>query len=310
MKNDQQQQAKHLYFQTDLNKTEIAEMLGVNRRTVMLWVQQGNWDRLKLSSQHLPSMVVEKCYYMLNHYLDNLLSANATISTFGPKEASAINQLATAIKKVRNRSAVNESMEMMSFFLDDVRRKDPAMAGAITPFIEQYIATRKDTNLADFLPANFNDQGFVNEPTEDIMEQWLDEQAHAKMEREAAMACHGEPAEPVIPQEEEVLIKSFRDNCEETRVMRPVKGSFGATSSPNTSGNASNPNRNTDGTSPSGQAVEPPTKPYTPTTGNAQGLPTISDHKTFYERRKLREDIEKQLGEYLKQTTTQNSTAA
>jgi DNA-directed RNA polymerase specialized sigma54-like protein len=148
----------------------------------MLWVQQGNWDRLKLSSQHLPSMVVEKCYYMLNHYLDNLLSANGTISTFGPKEASAINQLATAIKKVRNRSAVNESMEMMSFFLDDVRRKDPTMAEAIMPFIEQYIAKRKDTNLADFLPANFNDQGFVNEPTDDIMEQWLDEQEHAKME--------------------------------------------------------------------------------------------------------------------------------
>jgi hypothetical protein len=306
MKNEQQQQAKHLYFQSNLNKSQIAETLGVNRRTVMLWVQQGNWDRLKLSAQHLPSMVVEKCYYMLNHYLDNLLAANGMISTFGPKEASAINQLATAIKKVRNRSAVNESMEMMSFFLDDVRRKDPSMAEAIMPFIEQYIAKRKDTNLADFLPSNFNDQGFVNEPTDDIMEQWLDEQEHAKMEAEA-LACHGEPAEP---REEEVLIKSFRDNCEETRVMRPIKDSFGAVPSPNTSGNSSNTNRNTDGTSPTGQAVEPPTKPYTPTTSNAQGLPTISDHKTAYERRKLREDIEKQLGDYLKQTTTKNSTAA
>jgi hypothetical protein len=305
MKNEQQQQAKHLYFQSSLNKTQIAELLGVNRRTVMLWVQQGNWDRLKLSSQHLPSMVVEKCYYMLNHYLDNLLAANGTISTFGPKEASAINQLATAIKKVRNRSAVNESMEMMSFFLDDVRRKDPNMAEAIMPFIEQYIAKRKDTNLADFLPANFNDQGFVNEPTDDIMEQWLDEQEHAKMEEEAAMA-----AGAIIPKEEEVLIKSFRDNCEETRVMRPVKDSFGPIPSPNTSGNSSNANRDTDGTTLSSQAVEPPTKPYTPTTGNAQGLPTISDHKTAYERRKLREDIEKQLGDYLKQTTTKNPTAA
>jgi DNA-directed RNA polymerase specialized sigma54-like protein len=234
MKNEQQQQAKHLYFQSGLNKSQIADTLGVNRRTVMLWVQQGNWDRLKMSAQHLPAMVTEKCYYVLDHYLTNLLAANGAISTFGTKEASAINQLATAIKKVRTRSAVNESMEMMSFFLDDVRRKDPTMAEAIMPFIEQYIAKRKDTNLADFLPANFNDQGFVNEPTDDIMEQWLDEQEHAKMEEEAATA-----AGVVIPKEEEVLIKSFRDNCEETRVMRPIKDSSGAVPSTNTSGNTS-----------------------------------------------------------------------
>jgi hypothetical protein len=149
MKNEQQQQAKNLYFQSNLSKTEIAEMLGVNRRTVMLWVQQGIWDRIKMAGQHLPSMVAEKCYYMLNHYLDNLLSANNTISTFGPKEASAINSLATSIKKIRTRSAVNESMEMMSFFLDDVRRKDPNMAEAIKPFIEQYIAARADVSIFD-----------------------------------------------------------------------------------------------------------------------------------------------------------------
>jgi hypothetical protein len=201
MKNAQQQQAKNLYFQTNLSKTEIADMLDVNRRTIMIWCQQGNWDRLKLSAQHLPAMVTEKCYYLLDHYISNLLSANATISTFGPKEAAAINQIATAIKKVRTRSAVNESMEMFNFFLEDVKRKDPEMAQSIMPFIEQYIASRKDVNITDFLPSGFNEQGFVQESEEELKERMLDEIEEEKLmrgfedfkQRKRQQAASGEP---------------------------------------------------------------------------------------------------------------------
>jgi hypothetical protein len=275
MKNAQQQQAKNLYFQTNLNKSEIAEALGINRRTVMLWVQQGNWDRLKLSSQHLPSMVVEKCYYMLNHYLDNLLSANSVISTFGPKEAAAINQLATGIKKISNRSAVNESMELLSFFLEDVRRKDPSMAEAIMPFAEQYIATRKDVNLTNFLPQNFNSEGFITESEDDIMERWLDEEEQEKMGEEAAAnseaveTAHAPAASAKhdIPNDDNNL-----DNLSDQDGGTPVFS----------------------------------TKPrFTPPT--AHNLPSMTDYKTEARSHKLSKELEKQLSTFLK---TYNTKAA
>ena len=47
MKQEQQQQARKLYFQTNLNKTEIAEQLNVSRRTVYNWSVEGDWDKLR-----------------------------------------------------------------------------------------------------------------------------------------------------------------------------------------------------------------------------------------------------------------------
>ena len=51
MKQEQQQQAQNLYFQTDLSKAEIASMLGISRRTLCYWVPDYNWDHIKKSAQ-------------------------------------------------------------------------------------------------------------------------------------------------------------------------------------------------------------------------------------------------------------------
>jgi hypothetical protein len=186
MKNEKHQQAQNLYFQTNLSKTEIANQLGVNRRTIMLWCQQGNWDRLKLSAQHLPAIVAEKCYFLLDHYTSHLLSSNAVISTFGPREAGTINQMAASIKKLKNRSAVNEAMEMFNFFIEYVKKQDPEMVDLVAPLVEGYIATRKDINIDSFVPATFNNRGFMDESKreQEIIEQWQDEKDQPLMEQE------------------------------------------------------------------------------------------------------------------------------
>ncbi|MES2701292.1 MAG: hypothetical protein V4649_01580 [Bacteroidota bacterium] len=188
MKNDKRQQAKSLWFQSGLNKTEIAKRLGVNRRTVMLWVQEGNWDRLRTSAQHMPAMVTEKCYMLLDHYATHLMTSNAEISTFGPRQANAINAMATSIKKLRTRAATNEAMEMFNYFIEYVRRTDPEMLEFVIPLAEGYIKSREDVEASAFMPAGFDHYGFSIHPEKEILEKWADEDECKLMEKEYRLA--------------------------------------------------------------------------------------------------------------------------
>src|ERR1035437_10060111 len=97
MKNEQLEEAKELYFQTNLSKAEIADKIGVNRKTVLFWSQQGNWDKVRLSARNMPSLVAEKCYYLIDQYLRSLLidgDAN-TYCTLQLRHAQTIHLLAT-----------------------------------------------------------------------------------------------------------------------------------------------------------------------------------------------------------------------
>ncbi len=69
----QQVQAKRLYFQSDLSKTEIAEMLGIPRRTLHYWIREKNWDRIKRSAAHMPFLLAENVYHIISRFTQQLL---------------------------------------------------------------------------------------------------------------------------------------------------------------------------------------------------------------------------------------------
>ncbi len=162
MKNEQQEQAKKLFFETLLTKTEIAEQVGVNRRTIMMWCQQGNWDRLRLSARHMPALVAEKCYYVIDQYTTQILTTGANVVSKAHLHADAINKLASAIKKLKNRSTINESMEMFNFFLEGLRRRDEALADQVMPHMEYYMEHRRGIDNTDFLLEEFGPDGLIN----------------------------------------------------------------------------------------------------------------------------------------------------
>ncbi len=179
MKAELQQQAKNLYFDTNLTKSEIADKIGVNRRTIMLWCRQGNWDRLKMSARHLPAMVAEKCYYLIDHLATELLT-DGTKRSITNKDADAINKLASGIKKLKNRNSVNECMEMFNFFLEDLKNHDVQLVETIRPHMERYIRSRNDVEINDFLLEEFNNEGYISWDS-----RASDEKIWDKMDKEA-----------------------------------------------------------------------------------------------------------------------------
>jgi hypothetical protein len=181
MKNDQRDAAMNLYFQTVLTKTEIAAKVGVTRKTVLFWSQQGNWDKIRMSARTMPALVAEKCYHLIDQYTRSLLTEGAATSTLQLKHAQTIHLLASTIKKLKNRSTVNESMEMFNFFLDGLSRRDPALSHQVAPYIEEYITIREHAETNDFLTDEFNKDGLIPYPDKAMQEKDHDEKDNARL---------------------------------------------------------------------------------------------------------------------------------
>ncbi|HWY13028.1 MAG TPA: hypothetical protein VN026_16955, partial [Bacteroidia bacterium] len=155
MNNDKKQQAKNLFFQTELTKTQIATLLNISRRSLHYWIKDGNWDRLKTAANHLPSLLAENCYHIIGHLTEYYLSERRLTNPVSHKEADTLHKLAITIGKLKNRTTLNENMEMFAFFLDELKKKNPKMAEDIAPYVDEYITSRGSVYMTTIMPENF-----------------------------------------------------------------------------------------------------------------------------------------------------------
>jgi transposase-like protein len=177
MKTDQKKQAEQLFFQTDLNKSEIANMLGISRSTLHSWVRENNWERLKQASAHMPVMLTELSYYAMHQLLESVLSENRIMKPITKQEADTLHKMTLTINRLGKRTSLNESMELIAFFMEDVAAKDPEAAKTIKPFIQSFIQSRAAVQPHHFTPAKFGDMGYIPVPTpsdKDLEEAQLD----------------------------------------------------------------------------------------------------------------------------------------
>ncbi len=172
---EKKQQAKNLFFQTDLTKSQIAELLSISRRSLTYWIKEGNWNRLKKSATHLPSILAENCYHLIGHLTEYYLSERRVTNPVSNKDADTLYKLAGTIGKLKNRSTLNESMEMFGFFLEGLRKRNPKMAEDIMPYVDEYMSGRADIYAANLLPENCTGiAGRIPWIEEDKTEQQLD----------------------------------------------------------------------------------------------------------------------------------------
>ncbi len=153
MKQEKQQQAQHLYFQTDLSKSEIASMLGISRRTLHYWVRNYNWDHIKKSAAHLPSQLAENCYYIMAKMQDEMLSEERSEKAPTYKEVNALYKLTLTINKLKTRNTLNETLELGAHFMEYVNDKNPEDADFIKSYIDGYIVSRAASQPQLTIPA-------------------------------------------------------------------------------------------------------------------------------------------------------------
>jgi len=142
MKAEQQKQAESLFFQTNLSKTEIAQIIGVSRRTLHYWVQQNNWDRIRESARVMPTALAGNCYLILARLQDSILSPERADKPITLQEVNTMHRLTLTIGKLNKRGALNENLELMTYFLEFAHNHDPRMAEVLKPVVNEFIRTR------------------------------------------------------------------------------------------------------------------------------------------------------------------------
>lgn len=157
--NSKKTQAQELYAQTALTKTEIAAALGIHRNTISTWVREGDWNRLKAAGQNLPSILAENCYHIMGHLTESYLSEWRLTDPITHKEADTLYKLACTIAKLRSRTTINETMEMMSAFTHDLRKQNRKLAGQLRPYVDKYLARQAKISVASLVPGEFTAPG-------------------------------------------------------------------------------------------------------------------------------------------------------
>ena len=177
MKQKEFEKARELYFQTKKTKTQIAAEVGVNRRTVLLWCKQDNWERMRRAEQTMPSLIAEKIYVLLDNYLNDLLRC-PDWTHVGSKNAQTIYYLTSSIKKLKNRYTVNETLETFGTFLDGLRKHKPELAEQLRPEFEEFTAARALKQVSDHYMDGINEQGILytdpSKPDEGFLEEQQD----------------------------------------------------------------------------------------------------------------------------------------
>lgn len=181
MKTTERTEAQRLFFQTNYTKTQIAEMLGVSRRTLSLWSHHGNWDKLRKSSRTLPAIVAEKCYHLVDEYTSGLLADKYVAQNINFRHAQTIHLLATSIKKLKNGSTVNEAMQTFNLFLGGLEHRHPDLAAQVAPEVDEFIRLTAGAKSTDHLTSPFADDGTIPFSQEDFNEQYKNEQENDEL---------------------------------------------------------------------------------------------------------------------------------
>ena len=156
MKQEQQQHAERLYFQTDLTKTQIADTIGISRSTLHCWVRENNWEHLKRSGAAMPSLIAGNCYQIMAQLTEHILSDERKNKPVTREEVDSMYKLTLTISKLKARVVLNENMETFTGFTEHLHNTSPDLAEGIKPFITSYIASCAKTKTVDMKPKKAN----------------------------------------------------------------------------------------------------------------------------------------------------------
>jgi len=134
----QQQHAKDLFLNTALSRTQIAETLGVNRKTLYKWIKEGDWLQQKFINHHGPTRLATQYYEQLGA-INDIIAARAQQPYPTKEECLVIRQLTNTIKNFSKRQPVAESVKAFMTVSGDLIRRDSTLAREVTPFIDKYV---------------------------------------------------------------------------------------------------------------------------------------------------------------------------
>lgn len=138
MKKQQQNQARRLFLDTELTREEIADIVGVNVKTITLWSEKLGWKEMKEAttvSRHNISRLANR---IGDIWLQNLESlANEKVIP-GSKDIDALNKLVSALDKINKGETIANYINCHTAFLNWLMLRDINLAKQVADQMQEF----------------------------------------------------------------------------------------------------------------------------------------------------------------------------
>jgi len=140
---EQQQQARDLYFRANLNQSEIAAEVGVSQKTISLWISNGRWHTLKEMSKATPAMMIDGMYAELVE-LNESIHAREPGKRFATREEADIRRkLLLGIRTIQQQQSAASHMEVLLNFIEFLKCAAPSLTKEVTLIADDYLCGEK-----------------------------------------------------------------------------------------------------------------------------------------------------------------------
>jgi len=144
MKSQEFTQARELYMQGGLTQQQISALLDINRKTVGLWIQQGQWRQMRIAAQQTPAMLLQDFYNQLA-VLNETIHQRGGIPTI--EESIVQRRLIMNIKSF-DRQPTSNYIQLYTELINEISKQDPELGKKVTLHADSLISQKsKNKNI-------------------------------------------------------------------------------------------------------------------------------------------------------------------
>jgi DNA-binding protein H-NS len=155
----QRDQARELFLQTELSNTQIADHLGVDRKTVSRWIKEEQWREMKHVATQAPAAILLELYDQLTALNRNISSRESHLRFPTKEEALIQRRMLLSIKSI-DRQHPGNYMQTYSELLEEIGEADKDLAKEIAKYADSIIKrkNKKDKRFNTLQHMFINDE--------------------------------------------------------------------------------------------------------------------------------------------------------
>lgn len=131
--------AKSLYTRDHLTIIEIAEQVGVERRTVSRWIKEEGWDKLRTGILMTRETQLLNLYEGIDRLNEQRLLRPEGERGWTTGESATIVNITKSIERLQMQSGIAETISVFTDLLSWLREQDPEKAKSLAILLDNYV---------------------------------------------------------------------------------------------------------------------------------------------------------------------------
>lgn len=135
--------ARQLYLDGSqvYTQQEIADKVGISRKTINKWIGEEKWDELRTSRAMTRTSSVNRLYHQVDDILMTIENRPMGERHATPEESQIISKLTDSIRKLEDEKGISETVQVSIKVIEFVKKFNHDKAKEIAEIFDQYIKT-------------------------------------------------------------------------------------------------------------------------------------------------------------------------